>query len=154
MRNPTRKLSVLVALLAIALAVSACGGGGNGSGSPTDVVEEGISRLFEPDIDGFRELLCADVIADFDASMEGTDMSQMEALFDQVDVNLSGLEYNVSDETDDSATVTISGTLEVSVAGETQEVPVGDFLTEADEIPVVREDGDWKICDTSLAGGM
>lgn len=39
--------------------------------------------------------------------------------------------------------------------GETQVVPVTEFPSEdADSIPVIQEDGDWKICDTSLAEGM
>jgi hypothetical protein len=56
-------------------------------------------------------------------------------------VDASGLTYTVSDETADSATVTVDGEIVYTVSGVDTPIPLV-----ATPVNVVNEDGTWKVC--------
>jgi hypothetical protein len=151
-----RKTLALLALMMVAVVAAACGGGGGGdTGSPEGAVEGFINAaLGDLDFDAAAEFVCAELQDQVAAEAAG--LEEIEASGASIDVG--GLTYETVSEDGDNATVSIGGEISVSIEieGETieQSLPLDEFAGDGGgEIPVVFEDGEWKVCDTSLLSG-
>ncbi|HUN09261.1 MAG TPA: hypothetical protein PLQ56_21820 [Aggregatilineales bacterium] len=144
-----KRVSWMVMLVVIALIAAACGGqaattgDANSSasgGSPADTVKSFITAVFtgEGDISSF-------VCSSMDEAQRTAMLSAMNSMADSLKqanatVDLSGLTFTVQDETAESATVVVGGSMKVTMAGTTQDSPMGDAT-----FPVRNENG-WKLC--------
>jgi hypothetical protein len=114
------------------------GGGGDTSGGPAAVVQAYTEAIFSNDGETAASLLCESSTIQIPppSVVEGVTMTY----------DFSGLTYTVSDETADSATVTVSGSYvtNAEAGGQTTSLPVD---LPADIVyPVTNENGSWKIC--------
>ncbi len=143
-----------VVLLIVMLIAAACGGTATNTPAPSDSGSTGgdASAAGDP-AEPVRGLYAAlygreGTAADFacaaapgfaDALQQSADASA--AAFANATINVSGLNYTVSEQDADSATVTVEGQVVYSVSGIDTPVPLGP-------IPhtVVVENGAWKVC--------
>jgi hypothetical protein len=139
-------VSVMVAmLLAACVGAAPIGGGGNtttggGGGDPA----AGARSFFEAVFTGAGDLdplLCTANAAAAAQIREGMETLKTMLAAGDAEVDVSGLTYTTSNQTADTATVTVAGQIKFSVAGveQTQDFP---------EAPVQmrNEGGSWKVC--------
>ena len=117
------KRAAAVAVAGVALFAAGCGGGG---GNPEDAVNDLYAAAADGDAGGVCENLSASAI---EASVqEGTECEEaLEPSLEAAGAFLGEFEVGEADVDGES------GTVEVSFAGETSDVPV------------VEEDGEWKV---------
>jgi len=130
--NPATK-TLMVALLAVLLA--ACGG--SAGNTPADTAKAFYATTFaeNPNIDPF---VCAS-----NRTFAETMMQAMTAMKTQMNVSMfdtSGLKFETSAQSGDTATVTVSGKVKGTVAGQPVEI---DYPPTP--ITLKNENG-WKIC--------
>jgi len=180
-----RRTGALAALLAaLALAVSACGGSAPADG-PGAVVSTALDRVAAKDVDGLRALTCAgqeDLIRDQLGLLPsiGSEMLpglDTQALMDAVQLDVSKVKVGDAVVTGDTATVPVTGDLDVTFdttvlrpivkqllasQGTTMTDAQIDALLSAlsaygqsvpvnESIRLVREGGTWKICQDSVS---
>jgi hypothetical protein len=150
-------------LLIVALLLAACGGGATAttapattapadSGTPESTGEASASGGPAAAVQGFFEALyTGGDIAPFVCSQAGVADAYQQAAdasaaaFQGAEIDVSGLTYTVSDETADSATVTVSGEVVYTVAGNDTASPFPESAMSA-----VNEDGTWKFCGAAV----
>jgi uncharacterized protein YdeI (BOF family) len=116
------------------------GGGESAGGGPAAAVQGFFEALYTGgDISPF---VCS-TAGVADAYQAAADASA--AAFQGAEIDVSGLTYTVSDETADSATVTVSGEIVYTVAGNATSSP----FTEA-AMSAVNEGGTWKFCGAAV----
>jgi hypothetical protein len=101
-----------------------------GGDSPRGAVEEYIDALRDGNVDRMREVTCADMQADldnFELFLDGEFGDELR----RTEIEI----LNVREDGDE-ARVTVRTTL--TLGGETE--------TSTDDVLVVKEDGDWKVC--------
>lgn len=142
MRNVFKYSGLAIMLIIVGIAVSACannggGGGGGASNTPEGAVKAWFDAALSGNADGVRAETCAsgqesvDQVADsFGAMSEGGE------------VDGSGLTFTKASEEGDRATVNVGGTIKVTVAGTSVDQPMTDLT-----VPLVKENGAWKVCD-------
>lgn len=147
------RLRLSVAMLIVVLLAAACGGtatttpapdsntsGGDASaaGDPAEAVRGFYTALYggEGDVASFA---CAAAPGFADALQQSADASS--AAFANATINVSGLNYAVSEQDADSATVTVDGQIIYTVSGIDTPVPYGPVPHN-----VVVENGAWKVC--------
>jgi len=141
MRKSFRVLTL--AVLFLSLALTACGGGGGGGGTPADGAKGFFEAVFKNDSAAAKGYICkaleaqADQMVSSFAAIAGGGASG-------VTVDSSGLSFTVENESGDKATVKFSGKLKVTVGGVSQDVDMG--AAGAAPIPMLKEDGKWKVC--------
>jgi hypothetical protein len=139
-------------LLIVALLAAACGGGAaspttapaednsgdTAAGGPAEAVQAFYEALYTGQ-ENIADFVCAaspEIVDTYEQAAEAS-----AAAFADAEINVSGLTYNVTEEDADSATVEVSGEIVYTVAGNDTAVPLP-----AVPIPVVNEDGAWKVC--------
>lgn len=133
------------AALVLALALSGCGGSGAGD-DPAATVQAAFEKAVALDMDGLMELSCEQMRDEIEASREEiklmTDM--MEGLginFKDIEYDMSGMHWDVLEETDSKAVVHMHGTMTMFAPG------LGEETQDQDEkINLVKEGGNWKVC--------
>lgn len=155
----SRKLAFIVLMALVALFAAACGGGGDdddgGDGGLTAAdaearMEEAFEVLWTFDFDALSEYVCEAERGSLTELQTQFEEQGISELFAMVELDLSAVEYSA--EVDgDTATVTLSGEMGMTMAGETQTQPISDLGF--DELGMTVEDGNWVICDPNLAGG-
>ena len=145
----THFLMTLVSVLG-ALLLAACGGtapsggGGNtttgGGGDPA----AGARSFFEAVFTGTGEidpLLCTANAAAAAQIREGMNTMKTMLAAGDAAVDISGLTYTTSNQTADTATVTVAGQIKFSIAGteQTQDFPDAP-------VQMRNEGGTWKVC--------
>ena len=128
--------AIAIALVLVTL-LAACGGGG---GSPTGVVKSFFGALAEFDIEKMKDLTCSDFRDEMEEAFGFAEMGDLEELADLMKFDFSGLRYEVVSESGDEAIVRVHGDMKVEFFGQEQSEPMDE------EIPVVKEGGEWKIC--------
>ncbi|HLU10888.1 MAG TPA: hypothetical protein VK003_14550 [Oceanobacillus sp.] len=139
-------------LLIVALLAAACGGGAaeptsapsgdnNESSSSGGGPAAAVQAFFEAVYGGDENIV--DYVCSSSPEIVDTYEQAAEALATVPDttIDTSGLTYTVTEENADSATVEVSGELSVTAAGQTMSTPF-----QAVPIPVVNENGSWKVC--------
>lgn len=129
-------------LAALALALAACGG--SGEGSPATAARawyEAISRL---DLQAVARLTCAQERASVERSIEQLGPSgsetNLQTLKEVFQIDVSGVSYEERSVDGNAASVRITGVLKATASGQTQERTIDA------EVPVVKEEGAWKVC--------
>ena len=145
-----KRISLVVSVVLVASVVmGACGGaGGAGAAGAAKAWFEAIAQL---DLNKVKDLTCDKEKAALEqafsflggAASGETDLEALKELF-QIDV--SGLKYEEKNVSGNTATVHISGVLKVSAFGQSQDQNVDE------DVPVVNEGGAWKVCAASLPG--
>ncbi|PJF23000.1 MAG: hypothetical protein CUN56_03115 [Phototrophicales bacterium] len=150
-----KRLILIVAMTLIAALAAACGGGdggssgGGGAGNPEDAGREFLNAAFSMDVEKARSIVCEARRGEIEEPSD-EDRAALEA----VEIDLSGLEFTVSDQTDNSAMLTVSGNVTMSMEGQEMELPVDQMFGD-EAIPVIVENGKWVVCpeNTDLLGG-
>lgn len=112
------------------------------SDTPEQVVENFLSGLLNGNMEVVRETVCERALAELTPE-------QSQAITDAAsqfgDIDMSNVTYTFNPDTN---TVSLSGTLGVSMQGTSAELPVDTMFGAG--IPVVEEGGNWKACPDSL----
>lgn len=145
----SRKAMLILAMLILATVAAACGGGGGG-GDAAGVAESVLSDIFDGDLDGLRGSICDSQASVVDALEEEGIMELMEL----VEVDLGGANFEVVNETDDTATVRVTGEITMSALGEEQTMTIDELLGGENEVQLVKEGDDWKFCDEGTLMGV
>lgn len=144
-----KRLMMIFTLALIAVVAAACGGGdddnGGGGGDPAGVAEDFFIASFEGDVDRARELICEQYR---DTITDAPDLGAAE----EADITFD-LDFETVSEEGDNATVRAAGTVSVSMEGleEPMEMNLADLAGEEEmTLQLVREDGDWRVCDPTM----
>lgn len=131
--------ALMVLLLLVAMVAAACGGGGGGtSNTPEDATKAFFEASFAGNADATRAQTCASLQESLDTYLEAVSTSFATT---ETSVDVSGLTYTKASESGDNAVVNVGGTMNATVAGQSAEIPF-----EGAEIPLVKENGAWKVC--------
>ncbi len=135
-----KQLVLMMAAALLGLTLFACGGGGD---SPEVVVEKAMSAMVDMDTDALGDYLCAKSLVE---AKQALDMAKAMMPEDQkFEMKLSDMKYEVTEESDDKATVHVTGNVTVTGLGdEDQSEPVDE------QMQVIKEDGKWKVCEGFL----
>lgn len=123
----------------LALVLVACSGGGSGD-SPSTVARSFMEAFGRLDEEAMRPLICS---AQSD-QVDGITESMAEA-GTEVTIDVSNLTYQDGQISGDTATVNVSGDIEMEAMGQSMTLPVSDMFN-GGALPMVRENGSWKVC--------
>ncbi|GAB4321825.1 MAG: hypothetical protein Kow00117_10930 [Phototrophicales bacterium] len=113
--------------------------------TPEGLAQALLDATFKGDIERIFELSCqADV-----ALAGDIDFDEMQAAIQQVDVDLSRVEYELVLQTEDYAEVAILGEIILSIGDVEQTIPADQF---GGNIPVVLENERWVLCESARSG--
>jgi hypothetical protein len=142
MMKPKLWISLTV-LLGAALVLSACGAGGS---PPLDATRQWFQALSNLDFDGVLKLTCSNprvrdqVEAKLDPVINLKDtLASLKGQFD-----FSGLKFEEKNSDNRSATIHLTGQISLRALGQAE--PLDIF----EDIVVVNEGGDWKVCANPL----
>jgi hypothetical protein len=148
-KNMKKWMSLIAAMLLVSV-LAACGGaapagGGTTAGAgPEAVAKTFIEASFTANLEAARSVACAALTA----TLTDETAASMQEMMSEANPDFSALTYTVSDQTDTSATVTVGGTLKMTVAGVTQDMNFAD-MGPAAILPIVKEGDAWKVCPAS-----
>jgi len=127
-----KRASSVVAVFLVVLLV-ACGGGG---GSPDQVAKQWFEALATGDENALKDLTCA-------AQQES--ITGVTGLFagsgEGLGLDISDLSFKTTEQSGDTASVQVTGKMKMTLLGAEQEQEIDEA------IPMVKEDGKWKVCD-------
>jgi hypothetical protein len=132
-----KSFRVVAVVLILVTLVAACGGDG---GSPTAVVRDFWQALAKLDVDKMKDLTCSAYQEEMEAAFGFAELGDLSELADVLEIDVSGLKYEVVSETGDAAVVRVYGALKMSFLGQEQSEQMDE------EIDVVKEGGQWKVC--------
>ena len=142
------KSFVVALVLVLSVLLSACGGGA--AAGPAGAIQTYLSAVSNFDFKAAGDLSCAaqkdtmnQAFALFNSAGTGGDPSSLKSLFK---FDFSGLKFAESSNDGKSAVVHMSGTMKVSAFGQDQSTDMNQ------DIPVVNEGGQWKVCGNPLSG--
>lgn len=146
----SKRVLLIVAMMVIALVSAACGGGGGGggAGSATDAAKAFIEATFKGDFNALRNSVCEARRGELTAEQEAAITAGLQSMGGAGAVDTSGITYTLNSENN---TVTLGGTIKVTVQGTTVDAPVESMFAEG--LPVLQEGGSWKVCPTNMLGG-
>ena len=136
----------IVYLLILTVLLAACGGtpsnnNNQSTGDGPDVAARNwFTAYFNADVDAVVAVTCA---AQADAIREGAEA--LAGVAAAAEYDLSGVTFSVTEQTDTTATVSASGNISVTAAGQTVEQDIGASGVQP-VITLVREDNAWKVC--------
>lgn len=145
-----KRLTGVLVVLLLSVMVTACGGGGGdgggGGGTPADAAKGFIDGFAAQNAETMRSFLCS-------AQSSGADelAAGFSALGSDVKLDAAGVTYTVTNETADSATVKLGGTMKMEAAGVSTDQPVDGMFDEG--LPMTKENGAWKVCPPLAATG-
>ena len=132
------RVSLMLVLVVVAMLAAACGGGsGTGAGSADGAAKAWFEALLKADGNALRNNMCdaqKAAITDAVVSSLATSLSGAGATMDT-----AGVTYTVN-----GSNVTLGGTMKVTAAGQSVDVPMTSFPLGT--LPVVQEGGTWKVC--------
>lgn len=146
----SKRVLLIVAMMVIALVSAACGGGGDsggGAGSATDAAKAFIDATFKGDFNAMRNAVCEARRGELTAEQEAEITAGLQAMGGAGSIDSSGITYTHNTENN---TVTLGGTIKVTVQGTTVDAPVEAMFAEG--LPVLQEGGSWKVCPTTMLG--
>jgi hypothetical protein len=132
-----KRFRTIAIVLVLVTLLAACGGGG---GSPVGVVKDFWKALTKFDIDKMKELTCSEYRSEMEEAFGFAEMGDLSELADLMEFDVSGLKYEVVSESGDNAVVRVYGELKVTFFGQSESEQMDE------EIPVVKEGGQWKVC--------
>lgn len=136
MLDPRRASRVLLAS-AMAITVAACDASEPG---PEAAAEQWLDATIEQDGNRAGRLICDDVRLGQNAG--GVVLAALGFVTgDMLDIDLGDVSYETTAQDGDTATVRITGEWRVGAAGLSVPNDIDESLT------MVREDGEWKVCD-------
>jgi ABC-type glycerol-3-phosphate transport system substrate-binding protein len=152
-----KRWMLIVALLALSLTLAACGGGAPaatavpsgdnassaaGAGSPADAVRGYFQAIYTGEGD-IASMFCGAYTEEQRAAATEA-LQSVTAAFaaagTDVTIDTSGLTFTTQDETAETASVVAGGSVSVTVAGTTQEVPIAETTIQ------LRNENGWKVC--------
>lgn len=140
----------LLCILILSLALSACGGGDDG-GDPAKPVKDFFDAFADLDAEKASDAICKEYREDMKTGMELV-FGFLALGGDDTSIEVIDLKLKVEDKSDDEATVVAtSGKIKMTVAGEVEET---DLTEESEPLKVVKEDGEWYICDDAFSEGF
>jgi len=126
-----RALSVVTVFVVILMA--ACSGGGD---SPDQAAKQWFEALAKGDVKALKDLTCA---AQQEQITGATGL--LATLGQGAGLDLSGMSYKTTAQDGDTASVQVTGKLKVTLVGEAVEEEIDEAM------PMVKEDGKWKMCE-------
>lgn len=121
--------------------------------TPDGAIQAFIETIFTFEFENLAMFVCEDQRALLEAALPGMDeLAGMQEMLDAAEFDFSGLEYEVTDETEDSAMVTVSGELTISIFGQEQVQSADDLFGAS--VQVVKEGDNWVICDENAVGAV
>ena len=147
----SKRVLLIVALMLIALVSAACSGGGDsggGRGRASDAAYAFIDATFKGEFNALRNAVCEARRGELTAEQEAEITAGLQAMGGAGSIDSSGITYTFNSE---SNTVTLGGTIKVTVQGTTVDAPVDAMFAEG--LPVLQEGGSWKVCPTNILGG-
>jgi hypothetical protein len=118
--------------------------------TPEGAVEGLLTSVFTGDFETAAQYICEEQSGALDALADQFDAQGLGEILALAEIDLSGLEYEVTEDEDDTSVV-IEGEIVITVMGQEDTQDAGEVFG-GTAIPVVEEDGQWKVCDASLAG--
>ncbi len=141
-----KRLSVvMIVVIVLSALLTACGGGG--SGGAAAAAKSFFDAFAQLDFAKMKDLTCAAQKQSIDDAMKTMSLGgDPSALKDMLKIDTSGLKYEEKSTSGNNATVVVSGKLKLEMLGQSQEEDVNN-----QELPMVNEGGQWKVCGT---GGL
>jgi hypothetical protein len=141
-----KKWMSLIAAMLLVSVLAACGGAAPASGttagaSPDAVAKTFIEASFTANLEAARGVVCAAMAS----ILTDDSAAAMQEMMSEASPDFTGLTYTVSDQTDTTATVSVGGTLKMTVAGVSQDVNFAD-MGPAATLTMVKEGDAWKVC--------
>jgi len=130
-----RALLVVTVFLILIVLMAACGGGGDG-GSPDQVAKQWLEALAKGDKNALKDLTC---IAQQE-SVAGT-TGFLAGLGEEMGLDVSALSFTTTEQSEDKASLQVTGKIRMTLLGVEQEEEIDEAM------PMVKEDGKWKVCD-------
>lgn len=143
-RTVAKRGALILALLLISMVAAACGGGGGSTTTSTtgNTPEAGAKAFFDAAFGGNADAAKAAICSAGQATADQM-VSAFAAAAAAGTADTSGLTYAKASESGDDAVVNLGGTLKVTVAGTTTDVP---YEGSGVAVPMKREGGVWKVC--------
>ncbi|GEM_PF-1469926 len=150
-----RKLMILVTLLTLIAVLAACGGtsttGGGGAssaGDPPEVVARNwFTAYLNADPDAAANLTCTPQRDSMRAGVQAFADAQAAAPT-QGEFDLSGLNFTIDSQSENTATLSASGSIRVTIAGQTVEQSVDQFGIPV-TVELALEGSSWLVCPPS-----
>ncbi len=138
----------LLSILILSLALSACGGGDD-DGDPTKPIKDFFDAFEDLDAEKASDAVCKKYRDDMKAGLEMA-FGFLALGGDDTKIEIIDLKLKVEDKSDDEAMVLpTGGTMKITIAGETEETNLSE---ETESLKVVKEDGEWYVCDDNMLG--
>ncbi len=131
------KIALIIAVMVMVVSLFVVGCGGS-SGGPADAARDFFKNMF------------SDKVGDYICKSAGDEAMQALGMLGalstmaggvKIEMNTDGMKFQTVKEDDKKAVVKVSGKMKISVAGQTMEEEFPE-----QEIPMVKEDGKWKVC--------
>ena len=145
-----KRLSVVVVVvLVMSGLLSACGGSG-AAGGPVGAVQGWLAAWTKFDSTAIGELTCADLKPQIDEALSlfnsGSSGQDLSALKDLFSFDFSKLTFEEKSNDGKTATVHVAGAMSVKALGQEQSQDMNE------DVQVVNEGGNWKVCSNALSG--
>jgi hypothetical protein len=137
-----KRLSVVIVMVFMLSALlTACGGGG-GAGQSSAAAKSFFDAFTQLDFAKMKDLTCDAQKSGIDqATQSMSALGDASKLKDLIQIDTSGLKFDEKSVSGDKATVVVSGKIKVTAMGQSQDQDVNN-----EELPMVKEGGQWKVC--------
>jgi hypothetical protein len=139
---------VMIVLIVLSALLTACGGGGlgGGAGQASAAAKSFFDAFAQLDFTKLKDMTCEAQKAGIDQAMQmmsgGGNLDQLKEM---LKIDTSGLKFEEKSVSGDNATVVVSGKLKLEALGQAQDQDINN-----EELPMVREGGQWKVCSSGL----
>jgi hypothetical protein len=142
-----KRLSVvMIVVIVLSALLTACGGGGGGGGAAA-AAKSFFDAFAQLDFAKMKDMTCEAQKKSIEEAMSmmsaGGDAA---ALKQMLKIDTSGLKFEEKSTSGSNATVVVSGKMKLEMLGKAEEQDVNN-----QELPMVNEGGQWKVCG---AGGL
>jgi predicted small secreted protein len=138
-----KRLSVvMIVVIVLSALLTACGSGAGGGSGAAAAAKSFFDSFSQLDFAKMKDLTCdAQKPAIDQATQSMSALGDASKLKDLITIDTSGLKFDEKSVSGDKATVVVTGTMKVTAMGQSQDQPVNN-----EELPMVKEGGQWKVC--------
>ncbi len=136
-----KRLSVvMIVVIVVSSLLAACGGGGGGG--PAAAAKTYFDTLAKLDFAKLKDMTCEAQKSTMDEAAKAMSaLGDASALKDLIKIDTSGLKFEEKSVNGNNATVVVSGKMKMEAMGQSKDQDVNN-----EELPMVNEGGQWKVC--------
>jgi hypothetical protein len=131
----------MIVVIVLSALLTACGGGAGGGGAAA-AAKSFFDAFSQLDFTKMKDLTCDAQKKSIEDALGMMSLGgDAAALKEMLKIDTSGLKFEEKSTSGNNATVVVSGKLKLEMLGQTQEEDVNN-----QELPMVNEGGQWKVC--------